>query len=128
MGRHALHPGVLDSEFLLEQSDLVVSAVDLGLEPNLAILAEGRPRKEHREAVVAEGQDVENGGADAMLPAAGQGQFGGIGTSVRIFCNAEKGALRAVNPAPRHSAARWRRRRAPRPSSLVPLTIVGAFA
>ena len=40
-----LHPGVLDAEFLLEQGDLVIPAVDLGLQANLTILTVGRPRQ-----------------------------------------------------------------------------------
>ncbi len=36
VGRNAVHPGVLDAEFLLEEGDLAVSAVDLGLKPNMA--------------------------------------------------------------------------------------------
>jgi hypothetical protein len=77
MWRNPLHPGILDAKLLLEQRDLAVPAVDPGLETNVTILALDRPRQEHREAVVAQGQDVKDGGADAALPAAGQGQFRG---------------------------------------------------
>jgi hypothetical protein len=45
MGQHAFHAGVLDAEFLLEESDLVVPAVDLSLKPNLTILTVGRPAR-----------------------------------------------------------------------------------
>jgi hypothetical protein len=76
MRRNALYPGTLDPQFLLEEGDLVVLAVDLGLEPDLMILTEGRLGKQGCEGVVAESQDVENGRADSSLPATGQGQFG----------------------------------------------------
>ncbi len=75
VGQDPLHPGVLDAEFLLEQCDLAVPAVDLRPQPNLTILALGRFGQQGRERVVAQSQDVEDGGADAALPAAGQGQF-----------------------------------------------------
>ncbi len=75
MGRDAFHAGVLDAEFLLEKSDLVVPAVDLGLEPDLMIPTEGRPGKQGCEGVVAQGQDLEDGRPEVALPAAGQGQF-----------------------------------------------------
>jgi hypothetical protein len=32
LGREPLHPGVLDPQFLLEEGQLVLEAVDLGLE------------------------------------------------------------------------------------------------
>ena len=77
MGRDSLHPGVLDSEFLLKQGDLVAQAVNLGLEPSLTIPTQGRSGEQGREGVVAQSQDVQHGGANAALPATGQGQFGG---------------------------------------------------
>ena len=75
MRRDALHPGVLDAEFLLEQGDLVVSAVDLSLQPNLTILAVSRPGEQGREGIVAQSQDVKDGRSDVALPAAGQGDL-----------------------------------------------------
>jgi hypothetical protein len=79
MRRDPFHPGILDAEFLLEQGDLVVPAVDLSPQPDLTILTVSRPGQECREAVVAQSQDVQDGGANAALPAAWQGQFGGHG-------------------------------------------------
>jgi hypothetical protein len=76
MRRNTRHPGVLDAEFLLEQSGLVVSAVDLSLKPNLTIPTLGRLGEQSREGVVAESQDVEDGGANSPRPTAGQGQCG----------------------------------------------------
>ncbi len=70
-----LHPGVLDPEFLLEKGELVAQAVNLGLEPNLTILTQGRSGEQGCEGVVAESQDVEDGRADSSLPAAGQGDL-----------------------------------------------------
>jgi len=75
MGWDPFHPGVLDPQFLLEEGDLVVPAVDLSLEPNLTILTVGRSGQEHREAVVAEGQDVEDRGLRPAVPAARQGML-----------------------------------------------------
>ncbi len=72
-----LHPGVLDPEFLLEKGDLVAQAVNLGLEPNLTILTLCRFGQEDCEGVVAQSQDVEDGGANAVLPASREGQFRG---------------------------------------------------
>ncbi len=76
MGRNPLHPGVLDAEFFLEKSDLVVPAVDPSLETNLTILALGRLGQQGREGVVAQSQDVQDRRPHAALPAAGKGQFG----------------------------------------------------
>jgi len=73
MGRDLFHPGVLDPQFLLEEDDLVVPAVDLSPQPDLTILTVSRPGQEYREAVVAEGQGVQDLRADAAFPAAGQG-------------------------------------------------------
>ncbi len=60
MGRNSFHAGILDAELFLQKGDLMIQAVDLGLEPNLTILTEGRPGQEYGEAVVAEGQDVQD--------------------------------------------------------------------
>jgi len=43
MGRDLFHPGVLDPQFLLEEDDLVVPAVDLSPQPDLTILTVSRP-------------------------------------------------------------------------------------
>ena len=59
-------------DFLLEKGDLVVPAVNLGLEPNLTILTQGRPCQERSEGVVAESQDMQDGQADAPLPGTGR--------------------------------------------------------
>ncbi len=71
------HPGILDPQLLLKEGDLAVAAVDPGTQADLTILTVGRPGQEYREGVMAQSQDVEDGGADAMLPAARQGQFRG---------------------------------------------------
>ena len=57
----------------MKAGDLVVPAVDLGTEPNVTILTEGRPPQERSEGVVAQSQDVQDSRAAAALPAAGQG-------------------------------------------------------
>ncbi len=36
MGQDPFHPGILDPKLLLKQGDLVITAVDLGLQPNMA--------------------------------------------------------------------------------------------
>ena len=50
----------------------MIPAVDLGLQPDLTILTERRPRQKRGEAVVAEGQDVEDRGLRPPVPAARQ--------------------------------------------------------
>ena len=70
MGWDPFHPGILDPEFILEEDDLVVPAVDLGLEPDLMILTVGRPGQECRERIVAQGQDVEDRVLRPAVPAA----------------------------------------------------------
>jgi hypothetical protein len=77
MRRNPFHAGVLDPQLLLKEGDLAVSAVDLSLQPNLTILAVGRSGQQGREGVVAQGQDLEDGRADASLPASWEGQFRG---------------------------------------------------
>ncbi len=75
MRRDALHPSVLDAEFFLKKGDLAIPAVDLSAEPDLTILTVGRPGQEHREGVVAEGQDMEDRGLRPPVPAARQGDL-----------------------------------------------------
>ena len=96
MGRNAVHPGILDPQLLLKEGDLVVPAVDLGLQPNLTILTEGSPGEQGREGVVAESQDMEDGRPDAALPAAGRGSVGGIGASVKIPCQESHGTCKLL--------------------------------
>ncbi len=62
MGWDPFHPGILDPQFLLEEGNLVVPAVDLSPQPDLTILTVSRPGQEGREAVVAQSQDVEDRG------------------------------------------------------------------
>ena len=66
----------------------------------------GRPRQKYGEAVVAEGQDVQDGGPDEALPAAGKGQILGHQglrqdslvervTKIVDYCDIGKSPLRA---------------------------------
>ncbi len=71
MGRNSFHAGILDAELFLQKGDLMIQAVDPGLEPNLTIPTECRLGQQGREGVVAESQDMQDGRPDATLPATG---------------------------------------------------------
>ncbi len=75
MGRHSVHASVLDPEFLGQQRDLVLQPVDVGLAPGPAVPVVRGAGDHGREGVVAEGQDVEDRGLGASVPAARQGDL-----------------------------------------------------
>ncbi len=71
MGRNAGHSGVLDSQLLLQQRDLVLQTVDLGPDPGPAVPVVRGPGDQDSERVMAQGE--------------GRGSFGAIGTSARLW-------------------------------------------
>ncbi len=66
--RYAVHPGVLDAEFLLEEGNLVAQAVDLG--PAVPVVR--GPGDQGGERVVAQSQDMEDRRLHPALPAPGE--------------------------------------------------------
>ncbi len=52
MGRNPLHPGILDAEFLSEEGQFVVQAVDLSTEAGPSTPLVGGPRQHGRAGVV----------------------------------------------------------------------------
>jgi hypothetical protein len=75
MGRNAIHPGILDAEFLLEQRDLMLQPIDLSPEPGPAVPVVRGAGDHGGEGVVAEGQDVEDRRLRPPVPAARQGDL-----------------------------------------------------
>jgi len=71
------HPGVLDAELLLEKGQRLLQAVDLGLRPGPVLRIVGGPGHHDREGVVAEGQDLDDGGLHPAVPVTGQGDLAG---------------------------------------------------
>ena len=75
MGRNPLHPGILDAQFLPEEGQFVVQTVDLGPAPSPAVSIVRGAGDHGCEGVVAEGQDLEDGGLGPALPAAREGDL-----------------------------------------------------
>ena len=71
MGRNPLHPGILDAPFLPEEGQFVVQTVDLGPAPSAAVSIVRGAGDHGCEGVVAEGQDLEDGGLGPALPREG---------------------------------------------------------
>ena len=73
------HPGVFDAKLLPQESELLLQPVNLGPHRGLAIPIVDGPGDQAREGVMAERQDLEDGGLHPPVPAAGQGDLAGHG-------------------------------------------------
>ena len=65
-------PSVLDAEFLTEQLGLLLDLVVLGRQANAGLDAVGSPARGCYDSVVAQGDDVQDGGSDALGPSGRQ--------------------------------------------------------
>ena len=86
MGWNPLHSGVLDPQLLPERGEFVPQAVDLGTEAGPAAALVRTPHQHSGEGVMAEGQDLEDGGLGPAVQARGSGILRDIGVSESVSC------------------------------------------
>ncbi len=70
MGWNPRHPVVLDPQFLPKECQLALQMLDLGPEPASTASVVRGGGEEGGEGVVAQGQDVDDGGPNTTVPAA----------------------------------------------------------
>ena len=64
--------GVLDADLLADEGDFLPEPIVLGGQPDPSVDAVGRPAAGCYDSVVGQGNDVDDGGSDAVGPAGGQ--------------------------------------------------------